>query len=324
MLPSLLFRVAGAAGGWVALDFVIQLAGFAISYPLRTEKLYDMFGTGTYALVAVGSFVRSSLGAQPGAGAAPLALKGGLTLLGRQAAATAMVGLWAARLGSFLVYRVHKTGADSRFDAVKHDPARFFVSWALQGVWVAVVVAPVLLLNCAAPAAGASAAAAAAAAASLRWTDVAGPLLWLAGWATEAVADQQKLAFKLDPANKGRFVDTGLWSLARHPNYGAEIATWSGLALFCAGSGALSGPGAMLACAASPAFVAAILLGLSGVNVQRKQAEARWGGQAEYKAYKARTNLLFPLPFALPAWAGGPEESGGGGGGGPGSTRRRR
>jgi steroid 5-alpha reductase family enzyme len=290
LLPSFLFRVAGAAGGWVALDFAIQWIGYAISYPLRTEKMYDMFGTSTFALVAVGSFFRSAF--QPGAAllsSAPYA---------RQAVATAMVALWAARLGSFLVYRVHKTGGDSRFDEFKHQPLRFFVSWTLQAIWVAVVVSPVLLSNVSPLAAAASS--------TLRWTDVAGLGLWLTGMVTEAVADQQKLRFKLDPANKGKFVDSGLWSLARHPNYAGEMAAWSGLGLFCAGSGLLGG-WSLLACAASPAFVVGILLRLSGLPAQQKQAEARWGKNRDYKAYKGRTNLLVPVPFALPEWLGGPE-----------------
>lgn len=298
-LPSL-FRVAGAAGGWVALNFAIQWVGFGISYPLRTEKMYDMFGTSTFALVAVGSFLRSAF--RPGA-----ALLSGAAgpLYARQAAATAMVALWAARLGTFLVYRVHKTGGDSRFDEFKHQPARFFVSWTLQGMWVAIVALPVVLLNTAGTSA-ASAAAAAASSPACKVATAAGLALWVLGMATEAVADQQKLRFKLDAANKGKFVDTGLWSLARHPNYGGEIAAWTGVGLFCAGSGALAG-WPLLACAASPAFVAGILLRLSGVPVQRKQAEARWGKKADYRAYKARTNLLVPVPFALPEWLGGPE-----------------
>lgn len=45
-----------------------------------------------------------------------------------------MVGIWAARLGTYLVQRVHKAGKDSRFDEVKHQPGMFFVYWTMQ-VW---------------------------------------------------------------------------------------------------------------------------------------------------------------------------------------------
>jgi len=291
-----LFRVAGAAGGWIAADFLLQWGGWAVSALLKTEKLYDLFGTSTFALVAAGSFLRSARPAAAAAavsGAAAAAASAGL--YARQAAATAMVCLWALRLGSFLVYRVHKTGKDSRFDEAKHQPLKFLVLWTMQGAWVAAVAAPVLLLNVS-PAAGA---------ARLLWTDAAGAALWLAGFLTEAVADAQKMAFRSDSANAGAFVDVGLWSLARYPNYGGEIAAWLGLGLLCAGSGALSG-WRLLACAASPAFVAFLLLGVSGVPIQERQAEARWGGRADFAAYRARANLLVPVPFALPAFLGGP------------------
>ena len=34
----------------------------------------------------------------------------------------------------------------------------------------------------------------------------------------------------------------------------------------------------------------------SGVPLQEKQAEVRWGTTQEYMDYRARTNLLVPLP----------------------------
>jgi steroid 5-alpha reductase family enzyme len=301
-----LFGALGAAGGWVACDFLLQWGGWAISTLLKTEKYYDLFGTGTFAIVAVGSFLRSAV---PHATAATTAQAlSSSPHFARQAVATAMVACWALRLGSFLVHRVHSQGGDSRFDEAKHQPLRFWVFWTMQGAWVALTLLPVLLLNV-----SAAPAAAVAATRGLVWTDVAGPALWLAGFATEATADRQKAAFRADRANNaGRFVDRGLWSLAKFPNYGGEIAAWSGLALFCAGSGALSTPGALIACAASPAFVALLLLKVSGVPIQDKQAKERWGGQPEYEAWRARTNLLFPVPFALPRWLGGPDDLAGG------------
>ena len=41
------------------------------------------------------------------------------------------------------------------------------------------------------------------------------------------MADNQKKAFKMDPANKGRFIDVGLWARCRHPNYVGEMV-WCG------------------------------------------------------------------------------------------------
>jgi steroid 5-alpha reductase family enzyme len=113
------------------------------------------------------------------------------------------------------------------------------------------------------------------------------------GFSLEATADWQKSAWRADPAHKGRFIDTGLWSLARHPNYAGEMTLWWGAAIIA--SGGLSGGAALAACA-SPVFVAALLLRVSGVPMLEAAAAARWGGEAEWHAYRRRTHLLLPLP----------------------------
>jgi steroid 5-alpha reductase family enzyme len=50
--------------------------------------------------------------------------------------------------------------------------------------------------------------------------------VWVGGMLTEVVADQQKAAFRARPENKGRFIDEGLWSISRHPNYFGETMLW--------------------------------------------------------------------------------------------------
>lgn len=74
-----------------------------------------------------------------------------------------------------------------------------------QAAWVFITLSPVLLLTTAS----------AGGPAALLWSDIVGGALFATGLAVEAVADAQKFKFKMDPANKGRFIDTGLWRNAR-------------------------------------------------------------------------------------------------------------
>ena len=73
---------------------------------LRTERFYDALGSAAFLSLALGS------------------LAYGGTYFARQAALTAMVCVWTLRLGGFLLYRVCKTGGDSRFEEVKDKPGR--------------------------------------------------------------------------------------------------------------------------------------------------------------------------------------------------------
>ena len=53
--------------------------------------------------------------------------------------------------------------------------------------------------------------------------DVLGWVMWGIGVSIEAVADQQKLQFRRDPASQRRWCDVGLWKWSRHPNYFGEV-----------------------------------------------------------------------------------------------------
>ncbi len=118
-----------------------------------------------------------------------------------------------------------------------------------------------------------------------------GLAVWVAGFAVEATADLQKSRFRADPANRGRFISTGLWAWSRHPNYLGEIVLWIGVALVAV-------PvlrGWQWVTLVSPLFVALLLTRVSGVPLLEKRADEKWGGQPDYEAYKARTPVLVPL-----------------------------
>jgi steroid 5-alpha reductase family enzyme len=252
-----LFAVAGVVA------FVIQWVVFVPSYRAQTEHWYDLTGSATYLTVVIGT----------------LLLAGRFDV--RSLLLTLLVCIWAGRLGSFLFRRIQKAGADTRFDDIKPSFIRFLMAWTLQGLWVFLTLSAALAAMTAAsvPAFG-----------LIGWVGLA---IWVVGFGIEAVADAQKQTFRNDPANKGRFIQSGLWGLSRHPNYFGEITLWVGVALIALP--ALSGW--QLVTLISPVFVYFLLTRVSGVPMLESRADERWGDDPDYLAYKARTPVLFPKPL---------------------------
>lgn len=117
---------------------------------------------------------------------------------------------------------------------------------------------------------------------------LAGAALMLAGLVLEAVADLQKQSAKARaPA---AFVDSGLFRLARHPNYLGEIVFQAGLIITALGS--VSGWLEHLTAIAAPAYVI-VLMCFAGRDGDRQQAE-RYGKDPAWQAYRARTGRFLP------------------------------
>jgi len=62
--------------------------------------------------------------------------------------------------------------------------------------------------------------------------DLLAAAVTLMGVLFELFADNQRVAFSRNPANKGKSITSGLWAYSRHPNYFGEISFWVGLYLF--------------------------------------------------------------------------------------------
>ncbi|WP_295844003.1 DUF1295 domain-containing protein [uncultured Microbacterium sp.] len=246
----------------VMAAFVIQFLVFIPSAVRRTERFFDLTGSLTFIAVSIALALL-----------APAQDARGWIL-------AAMVVVWAARLGSFLFARVHRAGTDGRFDEIKTNPLRFFQVWCIQGLWVALT----------ASAAWIAMSADAADRAPLDGFAIAGIVVWLAGMVFEVVADLQKQAFRADPANKGEFIRTGLWSRSRHPNYFGEILVWVGV--FVVAVPVLQGW--QWVAVLSPLFVVLLLTRVSGIPLLEKRADERWGDRADYRAYRDRTPVLIP------------------------------
>lgn len=191
---------------------------------------------------------------------------------------SAMVLLWALRLGSFLVYRIRKSGKDNRFDKMRTNFAAFLKFWLGQGVVAWLLLLPLLMV--------------ASNTAAVSYVSIIGLAVWAVGLIIETVADQQKYAFKQSPNNKSAWIDTGLWSYSRHPNYFGEICVWIGL--YVASLAGLHGIEKLIGII-SPLAITVSLLFVSGIPILEKSADKRWGNDKNYQAYKRRTSILLPL-----------------------------
>ena len=118
-----------------------------------------------------------------------------------------------------------------------------------------------------------------------RHTSIAfiGLVVWLVGFYFEAIGDYELDQFIKNPANKGKIMDTGLWSLTRHPNYFGEVTMWWGLYIVALSVGAWWS-------VVSPIIITYLLLKVSGIPM----LEAKYKNNPPYEAYKRRTNAFFP------------------------------
>lgn len=244
----------------VGLAYLIQWIVFVPSFLLQTEKFFDLTGSLTYISITFLIFFLS-----------PVKDARSFLLL-------TLVLIWAVRLGTFLFRRIHKAGKDDRFDDLKPSFFRFLNVWTIQGLWVSFT------------AAAAWVAMASANQAALDVFAVVGFLVWVAGFVIEVVADAQKSRFNADPANKGKFIQSGLWSRSRHPNYFGEIVLWVGVAVIAL-------PilqGWQWVALVSPVFVTVLLTRVSGIPLLEQKADKKWGGQPDYEEYKKKTPVLIP------------------------------
>lgn len=268
---GLLFAFAGADGGesigairsftlLTAIAFGVNIAVFIPSYLAKTDHYYDLTGSLTYLTVTTVALFTAEV-------------RDARTII-----AAILIFIWAGRLGTFLFKRVKKSNGDRRFDKIKHSWIRFLMAWMLQGLWVTLTAGAAL------------AAITSGSKTSFGLLGVIGLVIWLLGFAIEAISDHQKTAFKNDPANDGKFINVGLWRWSRHPNYFGEITLWTGMAIMVLP--ALHGW--QLATLISPVFVFVLLTRVSGVSMLERRADKKWGTEPDYEAYKASTPVLVP------------------------------
>jgi steroid 5-alpha reductase family enzyme len=254
-----------AVKSWLII-FGIQIAVFLPSFVFKTEHYFDITGGLTFISILI--FLSYNLIMKDNPPFFPKLF----TL--------SLIGLWAIRLSSFLFIRVKRAGKDLRFDEIKKNFLRFMIAWILQGLWVFMCLLPVIAMT-----------------SSSQSTNfmfsLIGVFLWLTGWLIEVVSDIQKTRFNAVATNKGNFINTGLWSISRHPNYFGEFVLWLGITIIAFPS--LSG--FQYLAILTPIFVYLLLKNVSGVNLLEEIANNRWGDDQNYKDYKKNTPVFFPKIF---------------------------
>ncbi len=191
-----------------------------------------------------------------------------------------LVTVWGLRLALHIGIRNRGAGEDFRYAAWRAEAGwsfwwiSYFKVFLLQAIILWIVSSPVLLAQLEVGPA------------------MPGPIeflglgLWLFGFTFEAIADWQLARFKKDPANRGRVMSSGLWSLSRHPNYFGEAVVWWGIGLIALPSG-----GWLVF--VGPLIITFLLLKVSGVAMLDAAMVERRPGYAEYIG---QTSAFLPIP----------------------------
>ena len=194
----------------------------------------------------------------------------------------ALTAIWALRLSVHIGLRNRGKPEDPRYQAIRanNEPGfalkSLYIVFGLQALLAWIIAAPLV--------------AAVSGTSPLNVLDYLGIALWVLGFAFESIGDHQLARFKIDPANDGKVLDTGLWAYSRHPNYFGECVLWWGFYLLALGAGAWW-------TLFAPLIMTFLLLKVSGVALLEKDIHERRPGYADYVR---STNAFVPGPRRSP------------------------
>jgi steroid 5-alpha reductase family enzyme len=255
-MPRVLGEVIGVSAAALA---VYALVLWGLSVPLRDVSIVDPAWPFGFVLVA---WIAFALGDGYGV---------------RRVLLAVLVSLWGVRLGVYLLARkLRERGEDPRYTRMREKRGERYVFTSLASVFLlqaALIVVVSLPVQVAATRTG-----------RLGALDWIGTAVWLVGVFFEAVGDAQLMRFKADGANRGKIMQSGLWSYTRHPNYFGDFMVWWGIYLV-----ALSTGGAWWT-VIGPLVMSTLLMRVSG----RDLLEARMRARPGYAEYAARTSSFFP------------------------------
>lgn len=201
-----------------------------------------------------------------------------------------LVLLWALRLTVYITWRNWGESEDARYQAIrrKYEPNfalkslgiifgfQAVLAWIISmPLWVALTVSFAYSIF-----------------------DILAVAVWIIGMFFESVGDWQLARFKMNPANRGKVMNQGLWRFTRHPNYFGECLIWWGFFLFVIPTGAWWS-------ILSPILLTFLLLKFSGVTLLEETIVDR---RPAYREYIASTNAFIPGPQKKANPVAGPQE----------------
>jgi len=246
-----------------AATMAMMVLLWLVSLAIKNASIVDIFWGAGFAAIALITFTQTD------------------GYFGRSRLITWLAVIWGLRLAIHIGWRNHGKGEDFRYQAMrKRIGPRFaivslFTVFVLQGVLMWVISLPLQVSQFAREPA------------RLTWLDFLGAGFWAIGFSFEAIGDLQLTLFRVNPANKGKVMDRGLWAYTRHPNYFGDALLWWGFFLI-----ALSTPGGWWT-VISPVLMSTLLMKVSGVALLEKTLVKT---RPEYRDYVRRTSAFFPMP----------------------------
>jgi len=189
-----------------------------------------------------------------------------------------LLAIWALRLGAHLAIRTRLQGEDFRYVKWRDEYdhwwlVSYFKVFLLQAVagWIVSLPIYFAIVSVGPPA--------------LTMLDYAGAVLVVCGLVFESLADEQLRRFRADRVNRGKVLDTGLWSYTRHPNYFGDALVWWGFGVIAVATGGV--PGLL-----GPLVLTYLLIYVSGVPLLESTLIEKRG----YIQYAGKTPAFLPLP----------------------------
>lgn len=254
------FLIAG-----LVFVMVLNVIMFFIAFRLQTDKLTDITYSLSFFSLATFAFI----------------IGRGWESLGK-ILITALIVLWAIRLGWYLLDRVTQLGKDERFDQIRVNKKRFFRFFFLQGFASWIVSLPALIrLNVPNPDD------------SLVLIEIIGIVMAIAGLYIETASDYSKSKFKKQPGNKSKLYTEGWYKHIRYPNYLGESIFWIGI--FVASVPYLHG--LQYLSVVGTIFIIFLLIFVSGIPFLEKGRAKRLKGDASYQEYLVRTKKIIPWVY---------------------------